>query len=116
MKRTRSVPPAEFEREAAALSPSKSFSNLRTESMVQPVSRQIAVIRKRKRFIPARRLLAVVMTLSSRHRFDVAPDADAAPLASFPSRVFFWPLRCDRRVDSVIPYSPEDFVTTNGYE
>src|SRR5437773_3499341 len=68
----RSVPPAEFEREAAVLSPSKSFSNLRTESMVQPVSRQIAIRGKRNRFIlPAPRVLALVMRLSSRHRFDL---------------------------------------------
>src|SRR6516162_8160235 len=70
----RSVPPAEFEREAAALSPSKSFSNLRTESMVQPVSRQIAVKGKRNRLILlAPRVLAVAMRLSSRHGFDLPP-------------------------------------------
>ena len=40
--------------------------------MVQPVSRQIAIRGKRKRFIlPAPRVLAVVMRLSSRHRFDL---------------------------------------------
>src|SRR5436189_5142717 len=70
----RRVPPAEFDREVAALSPSKSLSNRRTESIVQPVSRQIAVRHKTKRLIfPARRVLAVAMTLSSRHRFDLAP-------------------------------------------
>src|SRR5438128_10629793 len=110
----RSVPPAEFDREAAALSPSKSLSNRRTESIVQPVSRQIAVRHKTKRLIlPARRVLPVAMTLSSRHRFDLAPDPDVAPPASSPSRVFFWPLRRDRRLASVVPENSEDRVTTD---
>src|SRR5436190_19183499 len=63
----RSVPPAEFAREAAALSPSESFSNFRTERMVQAVNRQIAVRGNRKRLIlPASRLWAVAMRLSFR--------------------------------------------------
>src|SRR4051794_25961220 len=67
----RSVPPAEFAREAAALSPSKSFSNFRTERMVQAVNRQIAIRGNRKRLIlPAPRLWAVAMRLSSRQRSD----------------------------------------------
>src|SRR6266699_429286 len=68
MKRIRSVPPAEFAREAAALRPSKSFWKLRTESRVQSVSTKIAVRHKRKRLIlPAPRVLAVAMRLSPRH-------------------------------------------------
>src|SRR5262249_19706234 len=74
MKRMHSVPPAEFEREAAALSPSKSLSNRRTESMVHPVSRQIAVTGKSKPLIlRAPKVLGVAMGLSSRHRFTLLP-------------------------------------------
>src|SRR5438132_11093943 len=113
----RSVPPAEFDREAAALSPSKSLSNRRTESIVQAVSRQIAVRHKTKRLIlPARRVLPVAMTLSSRHRFDLAPDPDVAPAASFQSRVFIWPLRSDRGLASFFPENSEERVNTNRHE
>src|SRR6516165_1002335 len=90
MKRMRSVPPAEFERDAAALSPSNSFSMCRTESGMQPGSRQIAVKHKKKRFIlPAPTVLAIAMSLSPRHGFRLPPEPDVALLAWFPARVSF---------------------------
>src|SRR5262249_7712560 len=74
MKRMRSVPPAEFEREAAALSPSKTLSTRRPESIVHPVSRPIAVRSKpRPLILRPPKVLGVAMGLSSRHRFTLLP-------------------------------------------
>src|SRR5438094_7375546 len=86
----RSVPPADFAREAAALSPSKSFSNLRTESRVQSVNRQIAIRGSRKRpILPAPRLWAVAMRLSSRQG-SIAAVSGCCTTGSVFGKVFFW--------------------------
>src|SRR2546423_3425112 len=94
----RSVPPAEFAREAAALSPSKSFSNFRTERMVQPVNRQIAIRGNRKRLIlPAPRRWAVAMRLSFRQG-SIAAVTGCCTTGSLAGKVFFWRWR-ERRGD-----------------
>src|SRR6266567_7500693 len=99
MKRIRSVPPAEFAREAAALRPSKSFWKLRTESRVQSVSTKIAVRHKRKRLIlPAPKVLAVAMRLSPRHGVGFAAGPGCCTTGFVSSKDFLLALAREARL------------------